>query len=191
MKVLIVTAHPQSGSFTHALVQSFAEGVAAAGHNAEIADLYGEGFAPLVSPKEMADWQDGRISAEIGAQQRRIADSDGLVLAYPVWWGMPPAMLCGWLQRVLTQGFAFENVGGRTQGLIAKRAQMLVNIGSRQRGDVDLAALYLEPMLAVLRYCGLEILPPQANWGVYAGAGPAALQSCLDLARDNGKQFFA
>lgn len=191
MKVLIVTAHPQPDSFTQALAQRFAEGVNASGHEAEIADLYGEGFDPVVSIQELESWKAGQVSPEIRAWQERIKRSDGLVLAYPVWWSTPPAILSGWLQRVLTQGFAFQHVDGCTVGQLKLRAQMLVNVGSRQREDVDLATLYLEPMLGVLTYCGMKILPTQANWGVYAGADTALLRAHLDRAFENGAQFFA
>jgi len=191
LKVLIVTAHPQRDSFTQALAQRFAEGIVASGHEAEIADLYGEGFDPLVSAPELEGWQEGKVSPEIRAHQERIKSNDGLVLAYPVWWSTPPAILSGWLQRVLTQGFAFQHVDSRTEGQLKLRAQMLVNIGSRQRNDVDLATLYLEPMLGVLSYCGMKILPTQANWGVYANADPATLRAHLELAYENGKRFFA
>lgn len=191
MRVLIVTAHPQRDSFTQALTEQFIAGVAASGHEAEIADLYGEGFNPVVSVAEMNDWQNGLVSPVIRAEQERIRSCDGLVLSYPVWWSTPPAILSGWLQRVFTQGFAFQHKAGRTEGLLKLRAQMLVNIGSGKREDVDLATLYLEPMLGVLTYCGMEILPTQANWGVYAGADPALLRAHLDRAFENGVQFFA
>lgn len=191
MKALIVTAHPQQDSFTQALVARFSAGLNAGGHEVEIADLYAEGFDPVVSAPEMNGWRDGQISPEIQAQQHRLKDSDGLVLAYPVWWSAPPAILTGWLQRVLTQEFAFRHSGGRTEGLLKMRAQLLVNVGSRQRQDVDLAAQYLEPMIGVLNYCGMNILPAQANWGIYEKAPPAVLQACLELAHENGKRFFA
>ena len=191
MKVLIVTAHPQQDSFTQTLAQRFAEGVNASGHEVEIADLYGEGFDPVVSIQELEGWKEGQVSPEIRAWQERIKSNDALVLAYPVWWSTPPAILSGWLQRVLTLGFAFQHIAGRTEGLLKLRAQMLVNVGSRQREDVDLATLYLEPMLGVLTYCGMEIRPTQANWGVYAGADPALLHAHLDRAFENGMQFFA
>jgi len=191
LKVLIVTAHPQQDSFTQTLAQRFAEGVNASGHEVEIADLYGEGFDPVVSIQELEGWKEGQVSPEIRAWQERIKSNDALVLAYPVWWSTPPAILSGWLQRVLTLGFAFQHIAGRTEGLLKLRAQMLVNVGSRQREDVDLATLYLEPMLGVLTYCGMEIRPTQANWGVYAGADPALLHAHLDRAFENGMQFFA
>jgi NAD(P)H dehydrogenase (quinone) len=190
LKVLIVTAHPRQDSFTQTLAQRFAEGVNASGHDVEIADLYGEGFNPVVSIQELEGWKEGQVSPEIRAWQERIKHSDALVLAYPVWWSTPPAILSGWLQRVLTQGFAFQHIAGRTEGLLKLRAQMLVNVGSRQREDVNLAALYLEPLIGVLTYCGMEILPTQANWGIYAGADPALLRVHLDRAFDNGMQFF-
>lgn len=191
MKVLIVTAHPQQDSFTRALTERFIAGVIASGHEAEIADLYGEGFNPVVSIKEMDNWQRNLVSPEIRAEQERIRSCDGLVLSYPVWWSTPPAILTGWLQRVLTLGFAFQHVNGRTEGQLKLRAQMLVNIGSRQRQDVDLAKLYLEPMLGVLHYCGMDILPSQANWGVYPQADHNTLQGYIEQAFENGKRFFA
>lgn len=191
MKVLIVTAHPQRDSFTQALTEQFIAGVTASGHETEEADLYGEGFNPLVSIQEMHGWQSGLISPEIRAEQERIKSCDGLVLSYPVWWSTPPAILTGWLQRVLTLGFAFQHVGGRTEGQLKIRAQMLVNVGSKQRQDVDLATLYLEPMLGVLRYCGMDILPTQANWGVYPKADRATLEAYIEQAFENGKRFFA
>lgn len=191
MKVLIVTAHPRQDSFTQALAQRFAEGVNASGHDAEIADLYGEGFDPVVSIQELEGWKEGQASPEIRAWQERIQRGNGLVLAYPVWWSMPPAILGGWLQRVLTQGFAFQHIASRTEGLLKLRAQLLVNVGSGQREDADLAALYLEPMLGVLSYCGMEILPAQANWSIHAGTDPALLRAHLDRAFENGMRFFA
>lgn len=191
MKVLIVTAHPGQDSFTRALAEQFIAGLAASGHEAELADLYGEGFNPVASLPEMAGWQQGNISPEIRAEQQRISSCDGLVLVYPVWWSTPPAILTGWLQRVLTQDFAFRHADGRTEGQIRLRAQILVNIGSRQRQDVDLARLYLDPMLGVLHYCGMQLLPSQANWGVSPQAGHDTLQNYLEQAFENGKRFFA
>ncbi|MDP1897514.1 MAG: NAD(P)H-dependent oxidoreductase, partial [Sulfurimicrobium sp.] len=177
--------------FTQALTERFIAGVVASGHEAEIADLYGEGFNPVVSVQEMNGWQNGLVSPEIRAEQERIRSCDGLVLSYPVWWSTPPAILTGWLQRVLTLGFAFQHEGSRTEGQLRMRAQMLVNVGSKQRQDVDLATLYIEPMLGVLRYCGMEILPTQANWGVYQKADRAALEAYIEQAFENGKRFFA
>ncbi|MBZ0105292.1 MAG: NAD(P)H-dependent oxidoreductase [Sulfuricella denitrificans] len=191
MKALIVTAHPQQDSFTWALTEQFVAGVIASGHEVEVADLYSEGFNPVVSIAEMAGWQSGLVSPEIRAEQERIRNCDGLILSYPVWWSTPPAILSGWLQRVLTLGFAFKHVGGRTEGQLKVRAQMLVNIGSRQRQDVDLAKLYLEPMIGVLHYCGMNVLPSQANWGVYPQADRDTLQAYIDQAYENGKRFFS
>ncbi len=191
MKVLIITAHPKQDSFTQALAERFAQGIAAAGHEAEMANLYGEGFDPVISIQEMDDWNAQRISPSIQAEQARLQGKDGLVLAYPVWWGTPPAMLTGWMQRVFTLGFAFAHNGGKTEGQLKMPAQLLINVGSKQREDIDLATLYLEPILGVLRYCGMNTRPTQANWGIYANTDPAALAAVLDEAFENGKHFFA
>lgn len=191
MKVLIVTAHPVAESFTLARARRFADGLAAAGHEAEIANLYEEGFDPAVSAEELKKWQEGEVAPEVAAYQARIREADGLVLVYPVWWGTPPAVLAGWLHRVLSRGFAFRHVNGRTEGQLRKRAQVLVNVGSQKREDVDLESLYVEPMHSALRYSGMEVLPAQTCWGVYAKADPAQLRPCLDATYELGLKFFA
>lgn len=189
MKVLVVVAHPLKESFTLARVGRFVEGVAAAGHEAEVADLYAEGFEPVVSVQEMALWQRGEVPPEVRAYQERLKGSDALVLAYPVWWNMPPAMLAGWLQRVLTTGFAFRHGGGRTEGLLKMRAQLLVCIGSQEKDDMQ--ALCVEPLHGVLRYSGMDVMPPEICWGVHPKSDPAALRQCLEATYRHGMQFFA
>jgi NAD(P)H dehydrogenase (quinone) len=189
VKVLIVVAHPMSESFTLARVRRFADGVAAAGHEAEVANLYEEGFDPVVSVQEMALWRQGEVPPEVRAYQERLRQSDALVLAYPVWWNMPPAILAGWLQRVLTTGFAFRHEGGRTEGLLRMRAQLLVSVGTQGRDDVDLQTLYFEPLHGVLRYSGMDVLPPDICWGVHPKSDAALLQRYLEATYHHGCNF--
>lgn len=106
-----------------------------------------------------------------------------MALVYPLWWAGPPALLQGWLQRVLSQGFAFQPGVG---GCLRQRAQLIVNVGSR---DATQRNRYIEPMLGVLAYCGLKDVRVQANWGVYAGADRAALAGYLDTAEVAGRDF--
>lgn len=174
-----MVAHPRAHSFTHAAAARFCAGLRAGGHAPDLLDLYAEGFEPAVTAAEL----DREPPPPIRAQQARLAAADGLALVYPLWWASPPALLQGWLQRVLTEGFAFLPGAG---GCLRQRAQLIVNVGSR---DATQYGRYIEPMLGVLAYCGLTDVRVQANWGVYAGADKALLGRYLDRAEAAGRDF--
>lgn len=179
MRVLVVIAHPRAQSFTHATAARFCAGLRAAGHVPDVLDLYAEDFDPRVTVAEL----DSVLPPPVRQHQARLAASDGLALIYPLWWAGPPALLQGWLQRVLTQGFAFAPGAG---GQLRQRGQLLVNVGSRDAGQYG---RYIEPMLGVLAYCGMQDVRVQANWGVYTGAEPGTLESYLTQAESAGLNF--
>lgn len=184
MKIQLVVAHPRAASFTRSLAQRHAAGLVAHGHEVDWLDLYAEQFDPLLGANENAE-----TPAQILAYQERLNACEGLVLAYPVWWSTPPAILVGWLQRVLSEEFAFGAREGRRRGLLPHYAQLLLSVGSQNRGAAHLEQLYVDPMHSVLRYCGMQVLDPVVCWGVYAGAPAAHLEECLAAASRAGARF--
>jgi putative NADPH-quinone reductase len=108
MKALVVHCHPREGSFTAAVRDVVLERLAAAGAEVRLTDLYAEGFQPILSAGE---W-DGYLRAPDNRApvDRHCADllwCDTLIFVYPTWWYGLPAMLKGWLDRVLLPGVAF------------------------------------------------------------------------------------
>lgn len=184
MKVQLVVAHPRRDSFTHALAQRYASGLAERGHQIDWLDLYQERFDPVLGTDEA-----GATPVQILSYQERLNACEALVLAYPIWWSTPPAILVGWLQRVLSEEFAFGAREGRTHGLLPHSAKLLISVGSRNRGEVHLEQLYVEPMHSVLRYCGMQVLRPVVCWGVYEGADAARLEQCLASAYAAGAEL--
>lgn len=184
MKTQIVVAHPRGDSFTHALAQRYASGLAEHGHQIDWLDLYEERFEPVLGIEEAA-----ATPVQILNYQERLNACEALVLAYPIWWSTPPAILVGWLQRVLSEDFAFGAREGRTHGLLPHCAKLLISVGSRNRGGAHLEQLYVEPMQSVLRYCGMQVLDPIVCWGVYAGSPAARLEHCLASAYAAGAGF--
>lgn len=185
MKVELVIAHPREDSFTRALAQAYTDGLRERGHEVDWLDLYAERFDPVLPASDEA-----RAPDKIIAYQERLNRCDGLVLAYPIWWSTPPAILVGWLQRVLSEEFAFGVREGRNRGLLPHLAQLLVSVGSQNRGG-RLGALYVDPMLSVLRYCGMQVLEPVVCWGVYTGLAAEKGAQCLAAARTAGLEFGA
>ncbi|WP_314174857.1 NAD(P)H-dependent oxidoreductase [Streptomyces winkii] len=83
----------------------------------------------------------GELSDDVRAEQRKVAWADAVVFHFPMWWFGPPAILKGWFDRVLVQGFAFglKGADGRTLrygegGLAGKRAMVITTVGAREPG---------------------------------------------------------
>ncbi len=186
MHVLVVVAHPHARSLTRALATEFMHGLKARGHSFDALDLQAEDFSPVVSPAEYAGWEQKQVPGQIQAYQDRLRAAQGLALVYPIWWASPPALLQGWLQRVLTPGFAFDHIDGRPTGLLQHKVQLIVNIGSR---DPGLNPYYVEPILGVLNYCGMHNVNTLINWGVYAGMSGPVVTDALRAAFAAGEGF--
>ena len=130
MHVLTILDHPDPRSFSAAAAQRFMEGAQAAGHTTELADLHAEGFDPR--------WSMGDINVDAGppadvlAEQERIARADAICLVFPLfWWGMP-AMTKGWVDRVWTWGWAYDQLDDPNKS--AQRARsglLLIPAGAR------------------------------------------------------------
>ena len=101
MDVLTVLCHPRRDSLTAAIAKEFRAGLAESGHGGELADLYAEGFDPLVLPPDEPDWNDAtkRYSDAVLAEQARIERHQAIAMVFPVWWWSLPAMLKGWIGR--------------------------------------------------------------------------------------------
>lgn len=110
MHALIVVSHPDSQSLTHAVANAFAQGVAAAGeHSTEIADIAAEGFDAAFNQNDRsAYFLKAPLPADIVREQARIDRADALVLVYPIYWWSFPGQLKGWIDRVFTNGWAYE-----------------------------------------------------------------------------------
>jgi NAD(P)H dehydrogenase (quinone) len=114
VKVLVVHAHPVAESFGAAVRDRAVTALRAAGHDVDLLDLWGEGFAPALSLDERRGHLDPPQSKpHLAAHFARLRQADALVLVYPTWWGGPPAMLKGWFDRVWANGVAFRLPPGR------------------------------------------------------------------------------
>ena len=72
----------------------------------EFHDLCAEGFDPLLSRPEIP--QNGVVSADIRQHCDELQQADGIVIIHPNWWGQPPAIMKGWIDRVLRPGIAYR-----------------------------------------------------------------------------------
>jgi len=109
MRVLIVTARPREDSYNHAVSEAVERGFRKAGHDVTTLDLYAIGFVPAMSAAEHAayDSEQPLIDPMTAAHGELVRQAEVLAFVYPTWWSGPPAMLRGWLERVMVAGVAF------------------------------------------------------------------------------------
>ncbi len=108
MRALVVYCHPRPESFTAAVRDVVLDKLAEAGAETRLTDLYAQGFDPRLTAHELDVYEDTAKNQEPVADH--IADlrwCDTLIFVYPTWWYGLPAMLKGWLDRVLVPGCAF------------------------------------------------------------------------------------
>lgn len=120
MRTLVVFCHPTHESFTGAALERVLSGLAAAGHEVRLVDLYADGFEPELTRVELADYQvDHRREpgrrADIAQSVEDLRWAEALVLVYPTWWSGQPAMLKGWFDRVWAKGVAWHLPDGATR----------------------------------------------------------------------------
>jgi putative NADPH-quinone reductase len=135
MRISVILAHPDSESFNHSIARTALEAIKANGHTVFYHDLYQEKFDPLLQTEEIE--KDVDLPATIKKHCDEIAAADGIVIVHPNWWGQPPAILKGWVDRVLRPGVAYEflegdNGEGVPKGLLKAHAALVFNTSNTE-----------------------------------------------------------
>lgn len=127
MRVLVLYAHPSPDSYNASLLATVLEGLAAAGHEVDLCDLYSEDFAPVLTRTERAGYHAVPANrAPVETYVQRLEQAEALVLVYPVWnFGMP-AILKGYFDRVFLPGVSFRLVDGRVQPNLRQIRKLMV-----------------------------------------------------------------
>lgn len=131
MKHLIISAHPNPQSFNRALVEEVIKATRQAGGETVVRDLYTLDFNPVLSWRELNASMEGIVPAEIKFEQKLITEADLITFIYPLWWMGFPAILKGYLDRVLSYGFAYQNENNISVGLLGhKKIQQFITMGN-------------------------------------------------------------
>jgi NAD(P)H dehydrogenase (quinone) len=130
LNVSIILAHPNPKSFNHAIAGTAVARLQKNGHAALFHDLYAERFDPLLSFPEISI--EAELPPDIGRHCDEIRSADGIIIVHPNWWGQPPAILKGWVDRVMRPGVAYKFLEddqgeGIPVGLLKARAAIVFN----------------------------------------------------------------
>ncbi len=192
MHALIIVANPNPKSLTHRVAEQIADGVFLNGqkNTAEIADLSAEKFDPRYTLEDVYVLH-GRAdpTPEILAEQQRISRADALVLVHPVYWWSLPALLKGWIDRVFTNGWAYDDTS--SDRLIKKLRHLPVHIISIAGAGIRTyarhgyyGAMKTQINHGIFDYCGAPVKTSELMFQ----SDPDA---CLKTAHNIGLKIFA
>ena len=106
MKISVILAHPDMESFNHAIANVVIDQLKQSGHQVFFHDLYADKFDPILPKEEFP--KDVPLPPEIEKHCREISEAEGIIIIHPNWWGQPPAILKGWVDRVIRPEVAYE-----------------------------------------------------------------------------------
>jgi NAD(P)H dehydrogenase (quinone) len=189
MKVFIVSAHPEPKSFNTALRDLSVRVLGDLGHDVRVSDLYDMNFNPVAGAADFTDrenpdylvyaleqrhgYENGTLAPDILGEIEKLLWCDLLILNFPLFWFSTPAILKGWIDRVLISGLTY---GGKRfydrGGLKGRKAMLTLTLGGQPHMLAD-DGIHgrLEDMLRPLQrgtlyYTGMSVLPPFVAWHV-------------------------
>lgn len=202
---LIVHAHPEQTSFNASQARIARQALEEQGHTVEVLDLYERGWSPVLDRAEFpaADgpfkpsqaqfeaFEAGTLAADVRRDLDVLLRADLLVLSFPLWWFSVPAILKGWLDRVLVLGAVFGGEHGLYEqaAMSGRRAVLLTTTGGLPAafepggafGDID---DFLFPLhRGVLEFVGYDALRPVITYGPAHLDGDARTEA-LDHVRE-------
>ena len=191
MRAHIVLAHPEPKSFNGHLAAVAREALEGRGWGVTVTDLYALGFDACERPEHYADRLDperfdtqaeqrhasdrGTLPAEVRSEIERLDRADLVILQYPMWWHLPPAMLKGWFDRVFVYGEVYRSTQRFEHGrFVGSRVLVSVTVATSaetyahdgRSGDIE---LLLWPVHFTMAYVGFGVLRPFVGYGVEAG----------------------
>lgn len=155
---LIIYAHPNPESFNQAVLQKVVE--ASEGHKVIIRDLNAENFPPVLKWQECINTFSKQYEEDVQAEQALWKEADLITFVYPLWWMGFPAILKGYIDRILTHGFAYQTGKGASIGLLkGKKIQQFVTMGNTNEKYEQKGFLQsLDHTLGngLFNFCGIE-----------------------------------
>ncbi|BDZ67032.1 NAD(P)H-dependent oxidoreductase [Methanobacterium ferruginis] len=195
MKISIILAHPYSGSFNHAIHQTVLKTLKENGHQIKTHNLYEEGFNPLLEGSELAD---GETSDPLVLKHRKeIKKAQGIIVIHPNWWGQPPAILKGWIDRVLRSGVAYQfeegdDGSGVPEGLLVAEIAMVFNTSNTPaEREINVFGDPLERIWkdCVFDFCGIKNYY-RKMFRVIASSTPKERKEWLEEVKETVNNYF-
>ena len=125
---IVILGHPAAHSFNASVAAAYCDAVEDCGQTAVLRDLYAIGFDPVLRDSERPGTADFAPAPDVAAELALIRDSSVIVLVYPIWFGMPPAIIKGYIDRVLGVGLLARDIKtGEGHGLLEGKRLVILS----------------------------------------------------------------
>ncbi|XP_030060526.1 NAD(P)H dehydrogenase [quinone] 1 [Microcaecilia unicolor] len=189
-RALIVFAHPEKTSFSWAMKEAAEEALRKKGWKVTVSDLCAMNFNPVASRQDitgdlkepdnfkygsesMLAWKEGRLSKDIVQEQKKLDSADLVIFQFPFYWFGLPAILKGWFDRVLTQGYAYSSQSMYDLGHFHKKKAVLSfttgglkSMYTPKGINGDMNVLLWPVQQGILHFCGFQVLEPQVCYSI-------------------------
>lgn len=158
MKISVILAHPDGNSFNHAISSTVVDTLTGNGHEVCFHDLYEEQFDALLPTNEFQ--RDTALPPMIRKHCDEISEADGIVVIHPNWWGQPPAILKGWVDRVIRPGVAYEFLEGDSgdgvpNGLLKAKSAVVFNTSNTKTEREE--RVFSDPLETIWKNCIFDL----------------------------------
>lgn len=154
MRALVVVGHPRPDSLSHALAERACAALRALGYEVAYHDLQTERFDPVLPACE--EPSDGEVVGCVARHCAELAAADAIVIVHPNWWGMPPAVMKGWIDRVFRPRVAYRFLEGDSgegvpEGLL--RARVAIVLNTANTAEERESEVFGDPLERIWRDC--------------------------------------
>lgn len=180
MNIFIVYAHQEPQSFNGAMLESSLTAFRKENHTVTISDLYAMEFNPVATEKDFLERQNvsffkyskeqakassgSQLSSDICREQEKLFACDLLIFQFPLWWYGLPAILKGWVDRVITKGTCYSDGKIYDRGIFKnKKALLVFTTGGTPNPTVaneDIEKIAYLLSHGIFYFLGFEVLKP-------------------------------
>ncbi len=179
MNNLIIYAHPNNRSFNNSILEKIIDTGNKLGHESKVRNLYKMNFQPVLSAEDFDSIQAGEVPADIRIEQDWIRWADTITFIYPIWWTSMPAILKGYIDRILLHGFAYAVAGDKIIPLLKGKKVVIYNTLGQTLEEYQnngmIQSLNMTTDTGIFDFCGMKVLEHK-----YFGSVNTADENTLD-----------
>ncbi len=180
MNCLIIYSHPNPKSFNHAILEALTRALQECHHDVRVRDLYDMDFDPVLRPKDFELMDQQNVAADVQLEQDHVRWADVLIFIFPVWWNSLPAIARGYIDRVLSVGFAYSQ---DAKGLLPGKKVAVVATMNAPKAVCETTGVFNAMNITIgqslASFCGMTLIA-QKYFNSVASVSDADRQKMLD-----------
>lgn len=162
-KILFIHSNPKKNSLSHLILNDISQFLLKKNITSQIYDLYKLNFNPCLSEEEIVKSNEPKDTILIQKMKKDIIKTNILILIYPVWWFSMPAILKGWIDRILHENFAYSIKNQKYVGLFQDKKLLIIRThgGNKNKTieNISYEDIISKPIFYIFsKFCGIKTI---------------------------------